>query len=398
MFTSATPSSSTPSARAYSVTFLGGGQIVSRLPEIIKRPGVHVTVVGREGNPLATSQFVDDFVILEQEGDESWSQAIIRQAELILQLKSDWYIVENDVVAYDLAQSNLNLNQKLTLLPTRLEKGLAVIGSKIGLAKVASSLELAFPKTTIAENLDELMQLAELWPGSGFIKSDLGGGGWWVKYFTSLNHERAREISNTWFPVLVQEEIPGIEISVEVLFRRGRVAGWMYSQPTVTAKNFGPSVRRTYVEPPSLDFIDTLSHLSQELSLHGFFNCSFIWNKEIQQHVLFEADPRPNPWHQFGPQLGVDWIEIMTTETKDFVSRPSLSRRKKLGLYPRVFIFFGLEKKFSLIFPWLFGMPGTWATRNRNDRAINKMEDDIVLTALGIKSRLSSFRRFFARF
>lgn len=380
------------SERNFSIGFLGGGSIVSRLPEIFKRPGIQITVFGTTDNPLSTSQFVDTYVELEQLGNETWAQTIIRHVDAILQQQCNWYIVENDIVASELARSDLNTRQKLALLPTLHESGLAILGSKVGLATAVSQLQLSFPTTSIAYNVDDLIRISETWSGSSFIKSDQGGGGRWIRFVETLCSSVAEEIPASWFPVLVQERIVGEEISVEVLFREGKIAGWLYSQPLSSAQHYGPSVRRRYLPPHKTDFEDTLALLAHNFMLEGLFNCSFIWSNKLQKHILFEADPRPNPWHQFGPLLGVDWVSSMTAPGPFSISRPHLSRPRKLGLYPRAFVYFGLEKKLSLIIPWLLMLPGTWNTWNRKDRAINMVEDQLVISSLGIRSRIVSLQ------
>ena len=143
--------------------------------------------------------------------------------------------------------------------------------------------------------------------------------------------------------------------------------------------------------------METLKKLGQECQLHGFFNCTFIWSKTTRTHWLFEADPRPNPWHQFGPRLGVDWIELMRFPSATVVG-PTLPRHPTiLGLYPRTIIAFGLSKNVTIILPWLLGLPGTWRTRNTRDAAINAMEKAIVWESLGITKRRNRLRRFWSR-
>lgn len=377
-----------PTQTEFTVVFLGGSPLVSRLPEVFARVGVNIIVFGPPHNPLASSEFVHKYTVLETAHEESWAATLIRNAQQILATDANWFIVENDTVAYELARSDLALGDKLRLLPTQSEKGLTVLGSKVGLASAAQELGLNFPHTVTAHNASQLSALCANWKGSGFLKSDLGGGGKYIRHFTALTEPLCDSIPSEWFPLIVQQEIQGTPISIEALFRVGELGGWMCSVPTVYSANFGPSIRRKYFHPQVRDFIPTLERLGRDLALHGLFNCSFIWDERTRTHYLYEADPRPNPWHQFGPRYGVDWVELMRDPQLPR-QEPSFSHKRfYLSLYPRAFIYFGMEKKLSYVLPWVLCFPGTWNSRNRKDRAQNREDRRIVCESLGISRRV----------
>ena len=201
------------------------------------------------------------------------------------------------------------------------------------------------------------------------------------------------EVPAGWFPVVVQEALDEAEVSVEVLFRDGELAAWMYAEMLTSQAHYGPSTSRRYVDPPSSDFEADLARVGRHAGLHGFFNCSLFWCPEEGRHLIFELDPRPNAWHQFGPRLGVDWVELMwRPDTADAPRHPTFGRGtgRAVHLYPRQLVD-GLDaRQWAAVRPWALGRPGTWGMRNHRDRAVNTAERDDVRAALAHWTRLSA--------
>jgi hypothetical protein len=238
-------------------------------------------------------------------------------------------------------------------------------------------LPIIQPRSVTAQSHAQSEALTASFDTDYLIKGDLFGGGSRVRKFAP--GQLVEGIPADWYPVVLQEFIPGREISVEALFKHGRLVAWLYSEAIVNLHVYGPSSVRLYREPPAIDFETTLNIVGQDAELHGLFNCAFIWSEDRAQHYLFELDPRPNAWHQFGKHFGVDWVSALSSENSDSLIQHPKGPAELIRLYPR-----DLKRALSAsswqgLKTWVFGEPGTWDTRNRLDKAVNRYDRRIVL-------------------
>jgi hypothetical protein len=365
------------------ITFVGTGPYL-RLPEVLARPGVHITVVGNARHPLRRSRFVDRFIELDYDEEAQLAEALVARPDVVAEL-DEWVIVGSDPVLRSLAISALPESDKLRILPVRAAAGLSLLGSKVGLHELSQRAGVDSPRTVVVTSAAGLAAAAEQVAGPGgavVIKADEGWGGDYVRRWPAQPGEDD-QIPAFWFPVVVQEYLAGQEADVGTLFREGRLVGWTYCHVTASTSVFGPSTLRQHRSPPSLDFVRDLDRLGEVGGLHGFFNCSLIWSPDKRRHYLFELDGRPNAWVQFGPALGVDWVRQMTAVEPGVATQQlAPGERRAIGLYPRAVIS-GLERMdWSAIRPWFLALPGTWDTRNRRDRAVNALERADTVRAL----------------
>jgi hypothetical protein len=372
-----------------SVTLVGSGTF-SRLPEVLARPGMSITLLGNSANPLRSSPFVDTFVEIGYSHHLELGAALLRRRDLLDHL-GDWVVFGEDWTPRTLARSELPLATKLRLLPARREVGLVMLGSKTGLAEVQRLADPNAPRTLVVEAAGQLTAACAEIGAPLLIKGEQGGSGSQVVRVATLEGADP-VVPPGWFPVVVQEWLPGTDVSVEVMFRDGELAGWTYSEILSRQSEFGQSTSRRYVDPPTLDFPDTLTAMARFAGLHGMFNCTLI-RAPAGTHRLVELDPRPNAWHQFGPRLGVDWGALMTRTTpRAPVAHPWLADRagRELHLYPRELLE-GIERlSWPGVAPWVRPRPGTWGVRNRRDRGVNASEDLDIRLAITHAARLTA--------
>lgn len=357
------------------ITFVGTGPYL-RLPEVLARPGVQITVVGNGRHPLRRSSFVDRFIELDYEEEAQLADTLVARPDVVAEL-DDWVIVGSDPVLRSLATSALPESDKLRILPVRTAAGLSLLGSKVGLHELAERAGVDGPRTVVVTSAAGLAAAAAQVGGPGgpvIVKADEGWGGDSVRRWPT-HPGSADEIPSSWFPVVVQEYLEGPEADVGALFRDGRLVAWTYAHDAATTTMFGPSTLRSHLSPPSLDFVRDLDRMGEAGGLHGFFNCSLIWSPGRNRHYLFELDGRPNAWIQFGPTLGVDWVRQMTAVEPGVATQQlAPGQRRAIGLYPRAVIAGLQHMEWRAIRPWLLALPGTWDTRNRRDGAVNALE------------------------
>lgn len=361
---------------------LGQGELVNRLPEVMASNFLAVTFAGKTSSPLSKSRFVGEFVELKDEAvDVSTFQISQELADFLEGTRFDLIVISDDSIALGIAKSNLPLETKLRSLPVRKVQGLKLIASKSGLIELAESIDLKIPNSMIATSPSELNRIVETLGPDFIYKGEFSGGGNQVRIM-SRNHPRSEEFPpKSWYPLVAQEIIKGSLINVDAFFLDGKLKAWCYSSTVTMTSKFGPSSRRTYLNPPSLDFVSTLDSLGLETGLNGFLNSSWIIKHADTVHWLIEADPRPNAWHQFFPALGISFEDI-------FLSRDSINQfRQKLlpesgltfSLYPRELLAGLRTFRLELSLRWLFRRSGTWEFRNRKDTSVNSYEDKEVI-------------------
>ena len=294
----------------------------------------------------------------------------------------DWVIWGTDEALRTVARCDVPEGLKTLLLPARSAEGLTILGSKCGLAQLANHHGLTHPRSSIAGDGAELAPTLSRSEGPVIIKADIGSGGRRLRVVEQGGDDHRDEIPDSWFPVVVQEFIAGPPISVEALFREGQLVRFTYSTARQFSNAYGPSSFRHFHAPPRDDFISTLERLGQLAQLHGFANCSFLWNDEASQHFLIEADMRPNLWHQFGPALGVSWAEGMLPPAPGTPPPAWQQQDAHIRLFPRAVIDALSSGEPSLLTPWLRNDPSTWRWRQHQDSTVNIFEYRLIAQKL----------------
>lgn len=382
--------SSSSAAVSKSILIIGSGELLNRLPEALASDQIFVDLFDVKESVLAKSLFVRNHLVLEKLKDEPLHKAVFRNRKKLFSLDYDYFLFADDLIAIELSRKSKDVDLQLKLLPVRRPEGIPLVGSKVGFVNLAHASRIKIPKSVIATSPKHLVQLSEDFETKYLVKADIGGGGSTVKRFSApVTTDQSRELK-AWFPVVVQEEIEGTLISVEGFYDSGKLLGWIYSKFDVESWEFGPSTRRTYFDPPSLDFEKTLIEFGLASGFHGFMNATFIWNESEKYHYLFEADNRPNGWHQFANRFGVHWGNLfansdqITKPVRQELAEPNIT----FSLFPREPLFGIYIGKWRPALRWLWPRPGTWETRNSRDTPINKAELKEIKVAISNRLRL----------
>lgn len=373
-------------SRQLSIAFVAANDgVLRRMPEVLAGEDTEIRVVGPPGSVLASSSFVTSVSTVGDRGEaEAFTSTLLADAELLRSLPK-WTLWGSDAEMFAVARSDLDLGLKLEILPVRRQEGLKMLGSKVGLALTAAALGITQPRSLVLRNASELAAGIGEFDRPTLIKGDQGGGGARVRETSRVLARPSESVPADWYPLLLQEFIVGDEVSVEALFGEGRLLAWQYSTPVILEGQFGRTVARDFVDPSSMDFVKSLQVLAAECGLHGFANCTFIRAAD-SCHQLVEVDMRANAWHQFGPQLGVDWRSLMLGLDALEAHEPvhpefGKGRKRRFHLYPRELAHAFSTLTWSSLAPWVRRSEGTWDTRNRTDPVLNRIERRVVLHA-----------------
>jgi hypothetical protein len=364
---------------------IGSGELVNRLPEVLATEALFIDVYDVGNSPLAKSQFISNFFSCT--GPLVHHHTMQANVELLMFLEDsnyDYYIYSSDALGIAIGNSSLSPETKSRVMPVRNKDYFALAGSKIALSDAANHLGLRTPRFEVANTLQELELLLASWRTEAIAKADRGGGGARVRQFPANHKGSLGEIDQSWLPVLVQEKITGVEIHLDAQFFAGKLVGWTYSKVLQVSSRFGPSIDRLYVNPPSLDFVAELDALANEAGLHSFANVTLIWVESESCHYLIEVDLRPNAWHQFGKQFGMDWSKNLINQATGASSRQAELPEEgfRLSLYPRAQKHAVRTLNLSMIHSWVWHKPGTWETRNNKDPILNKLEAKSIVLSI----------------
>lgn len=345
----------------------------ARLPEIVAGRGIEFGVIGSARGRLVGSPFIDAYEQVATRPAE-FTQALIAHPDLV-DGRADWVLYDDDQLIRDLARGPWPAAVKVSCLSAATEAGLSALGSKIGQQALAEAAGVPTPETRVVSSADDVAIAVREMSGPLLLKSDVGGGGaqvWLLRGMRDLS--RVPRLPDQ-LPGLVQEWVEGDLISVEPLYRRGRLLGLQYSRmERAMGKGRGPSTKRRFLDPPS-EVLDILAALGEAGGLHGFGNVTFIRCWRRRQHMLIECDMRINGCVQYGPQLGLDWAGLLAGDGTGRVATTSLgSTGRVIHVYPRAISAGISEISWASLRPWVMREEGTWEARNQRDPIVNAHE------------------------
>ncbi|MFM7549843.1 MAG: hypothetical protein ACKO8I_13445 [Cyanobacteriota bacterium] len=368
------------------VVLIGCSEVTARLPEALAGHSLELVALGTEASPFRRSRFIDRFVSLAGPLSlEGWIAALLAE-DCPMDGAADWIVHSNDALPHALATAELPARRRLALLPLRRPEGLAMVASKAGLAQLLQRHGIPTPVTRLVETPDQLAATLAGCEGPLMLKADHGSGGQQVRWHADAAALLAAPPPLAWYPLLVQAWVAGEDCSVEALFGDGELLGLQASQPLRSRDRFGPSLSRRFLPSAPAGVTSSLQALGRAAGLHGFFNCSFRLPAEGSAPLLFEADPRPNAWHAFGPSLGLEWGGLMAAATPP--ARPLQPRNlpgegRPIHLFPRAPEHALRTLSWTVASPWILARPGTWDLRLRQDAAIEAWEWQTLHRALG---------------
>jgi hypothetical protein len=229
---------------------------------------------------------------------------------------SRFVVFSSDDELYEVARSNLTIEQKKSILPVRKETAFKILGSKVGFIEFCRENSIPHPQTQVIKFKEQLSNLERSLVYPIIIKGDTGAGGEKVFRITDrielLNYANGDLV----LPVIIQENIKSKPYSVEAFFNNGFLCGWMFSEVTESVSEFGGSIARIYYSPEDKSFIEILCKFGKSAQVNGFVNCGFFHSKE-GGYLLFEADLRPNAWHYLFDSFDMDMKSAFRNEAID---------------------------------------------------------------------------------
>jgi len=282
-----------------------------RLPEALAAPGIRIILICCEKSQVRESKFVDEIVaITKHERCDEFTSDLINSRELLDRIDG-WVIFGRDEEMYIFSRSDLPIEIKLKMLPIRNPQAISVLGSKANFIKHCTSASVPCPTTEVIPAPEFLENSLKNFSLPVIIKSDRGSGGMAVRVVNEIAELTREPLPQSWYPLIIQKFVEGDLRGVDALFRDGDLMGWMYCDRFVFLTEFGPSVSRRYINPPTLDFEEALVKFGKATGAHGFANCSFFYLPEEERHLLFEVDLRTNAWHHLGKLFDLDWSALM---------------------------------------------------------------------------------------
>jgi hypothetical protein len=297
------------------------GENFRRLPEFLAGPDVRITLICCSESMLRKSEFIDDVIEISQHPlCTNFIEDLILNSKLLADIDG-WVTFASDDEMHQVVQSDLSTKLKLKLLPIRKAECLKVLGSKAEFISICTSADVPIPRSEIVEVPISLPASLRDFSSPFVIKSDQGSSGAGVRIILDESNLVDAPIPDSWFPLIIQEFIPGEPRGVDALFREGHLVAWMYCDNFQFPSEFGPSVRRRYVRPPSLDFEESLQRFAKATGAHGFANCSFFYLEDENRHVVFEIDMRTNAWHHYGDLFGLHWADLMARPLVEVIAK-----------------------------------------------------------------------------
>ncbi len=222
-------------------------------------------------------------------------------------------VIGDDPTLGKIMHSDLSTEDKLKLLPVMSDKNLDHIFSKIGLSLVFDSHGINTPDYRVARNEAELKTSARALGYPILVKIDSSAGG--IGVFESHDDKDLESLAGKLreYPVLVQQKIKGIEVSVEAFYQKGELIHFACSIPEKSNYKFGPTSVRRYMHRAFLDkeVFDNLTLVGKALGADGFVNMSSILADHDKELYFFEADMRPNLWIDYSRYFGDDLAEAI---------------------------------------------------------------------------------------
>lgn len=272
-------------------------------------------------SPNSTSIYKSKSTIfrLECEGSsiEDFLQNL-REIERELLSLSGTFLWCSDEIMRKVADSDLSLETKVHILPTKDSSYFGIFDSKINQSIVFAELGIKQPYFQLASIPSE--NITQNYPNflEAMCKADSGGGGSRILQVRDIRELDLKVIENSWFPLLIQEYIFGADISVELFYKSGNLILGISSEFQDVLGKFGPSVIRNF-DSSHFEFVKSdLVKIGKHLRIDGWVNATYKKDFSTSEYFLIEFDARPNVWHGAFYDLGIDLWHLYMKNDLEF--------------------------------------------------------------------------------
>ena len=269
--------------------------ILRNLPFTLNSGGFKTRAITPRHTSIYNSKFVDSRLECPGATIEDFIESLIEIQDYLLTLDAT-FLWCSDEIMRRVSQSALDPKTKIHILPVKNPKYFDIFDSKVGQLRVFQEFAYPHPESLICENPGEVDELEFFGERQFLCKGSAGGGGSYIRKFSGVSELRGSSIPETWFPVIFQEFIPGVDVSVEAFYKRGEFILGLYSTFSLETGVYGPSVVREYSSEHTRHLESILEDLGKQLQIDGFVNVT-LRKTDVNSYFLFEFDVRPNVWH-----------------------------------------------------------------------------------------------------
>ena len=282
------------------------GVLLRNLPLLFNQQKFNINFIGSKKSVFRGEK---NFLEIKVARNLTFIQALLADVQLVKSING-LVIIGTDAEMREIAESDLPLELKLNLLPSKSPNFLDIYDSKIGFERICNLLNVKKPNSRVVKNSADLNSACTELRFPLLAKKDRGSGGIGVAEIKNNRDLRSLKLTPADFPFLLEEKITGEEVGVEAFYRDGRLLGYLYSKSTGSIYHQGPSYICSYQIPDKTDFFNDLESIGSLTNLTGMVNCSFILDSISGNHFIFEFDPRPNAWHFLANELGLDISDL----------------------------------------------------------------------------------------
>jgi glutathione synthase/RimK-type ligase-like ATP-grasp enzyme len=275
---------------------------ISRLPAVLARHGIHVTVLTAPEHQLALTRRSSARVSCAP-GETATAEALLRHLDSG-SAAYDFVILGDDPLLERIAR----LDGASHLLPCSSNSDLA--WSKHAFAKLCADEDLPSPATCAVRTAEEARAAATRIGYPLIFKSTTGFAGSGVhRCNDAAQLDRHLGHLDGEQPWLVQRFVEGPVGTVDTLFWQGRPVAWTSALVTSTCNGpFSSSTSRRFHRLAGLDQL--LHRIGRRSGLHGFAGLDFILRHDGTP-ALLEMNCRPTIGHSLGAGAGVDFGRVL---------------------------------------------------------------------------------------
>ena len=283
---------------------------ISRLPRTLHAAGIHVSVLSPSQFLINRSRFVDQQYRCKQ-GPDAVAQAL-HDILADTSCTVDLAVLGDDALLKAVA---LRAAEPWThsILPIDLQRVPAdIVHSKtVFIQALRGSLEKTLPRSWTCSTSDQIQSAASQLGFPLILKEAFGFAGSGVWKFSLMRELIAyMDSRSNSLDCIIQEFVPGSNLTVDVLFDRGHVRAWVSSQ--ILRTNNGPygssSARRFVCMPELAPIVEELGRLT---GAHGLCGLDFIYQFDTRRAVLLEVNFRPTAGHSLAQFAQLDFGKQM---------------------------------------------------------------------------------------
>lgn len=343
---------------------------ISRLPRILKRNGIHISVLCAPHFMLSCSRFVDERFGCSQE--PALAAETLRE-HLAQRPNTYAMVIPGDDPLLEALAKRSGENWVRDILPVDLNKVPAsFVYSKSTFVQTFQNSTVPFPRSRVGTSLDEaVLAASEL--GQPFIfKEDSGFAGTGVRLLANIEDLKAffdrRDVKTPW---IIQQEIRGRIATTDVLFDRGVPRAWASSLVVQTRNGrFGSSSIRQFTTLPDIERI--LADVGRITGAHGMMGLDLIVDESCDRSVTLELNCRPTAGHGVAAQVGIDFGTFLAAQ---FRGEPPAEHAAPVGptlivpMFPEDLDRAITEKDWAALFKWAC-FPSYWKHMPWNDSTL----------------------------